>query len=134
MPFAPCSAACAIFRTADGPIVHDAIIIGAGAAGLMCALVAGKRGFRCALVDHASQAGRKLRLAGGGRGNVTNRRVGPEWYVGEQPRFAEGALRRCPPSLVLDMLDAFKAGMERALGDGACHVLSIRPVGGVRLV
>ena len=107
MPFAPCSAACAIFRTADGPIVHDAIIIGAGAAGLMCALVAGKRGFRCALVDHASQAGRKLRLAGGGRGNVTNRRVGPEWYVGEQPRFAEGALRRCPPSLVLDMLDAF---------------------------
>lgn len=87
--------------------MHDAIIIGAGAAGLMCALAAGKRGFRCALVDHAAQAGRKLRLAGGGRGNVTNLRIGPEWYVGEQPRFAEGALRRCPPSLVLDMLDAF---------------------------
>lgn len=92
--------------------MYDAIILGAGAAGLMCALTAGKRGFRCALVDHASQAGRKLRLAGGGRGNVTNRRMGADFYVGASPRFVEGALRRCPPSFVLDMLDAFDIPWE----------------------
>ena len=48
----------------------DALVIGAGAAGLMCALTAGRRGFSCALVDHSPVAGRKVRLAGGGKGPI----------------------------------------------------------------
>ena len=90
----------------------DAIILGAGAAGLFCALTAARRGARCVLVDHASLAGRKVRLSGGGKGNVTNRRMGPEYYVGADPAFCSRALRSCPPRLVLDWLDEWGFGWE----------------------
>ena len=76
-------------------MIRDAIILGAGAAGLMCAMTAGRRGFSCAVIDHSPVAGRKVRLAGGGKGNVTNRYISPEWYVGTQKGFPDTLLKRC---------------------------------------
>lgn len=90
----------------------DAIILGAGAAGLFCALTAGRRGVRVVLADHAPVIGRKVRLAGGGRGNLTNLRMGPEWYVGEQPAFCAAALRGFPPRLFLELLNTWGVPWE----------------------
>ncbi len=91
----------------------DLIILGAGASGLFCSLIAGRRGVRTMLVDHAPSAGRKVRLAGGGRGNFTNLHMGPEWYVSEDPDFCVPALRRCPPRLVLDELNRLGVAWEK---------------------
>ena len=85
-------------------MIRDAIILGAGAAGLMCAMTAGRRGFSCAVIDHSPVAGRKMRLAGGGKGNVTNRYIYPEWYVGTQKGFPDTLLKRCSTDFVLSML------------------------------
>lgn len=88
-------------------MIRDAIILGAGAAGLMCAMTAGRRGFSCAVIDHSPVAGRKVRLAGGGKGNVTNRYISPEWYVGTQKGFPDTLLKRCSTDFVLSMLASF---------------------------
>ncbi len=107
----------------------DALVIGAGAAGLMCALTAGRRGFSCALVDHSPVAGRKVRLAGGGKGNVTNRYIASEWYVGDQPGFPDRLLRRCSTAFVLDMLAEFGIGWEeRDYGQLFCTTQAVRLV------
>ncbi len=106
----------------------DLIILGAGASGLFCSLVAGRRGVRTALVDHAPSVGRKVCLAGGGRGNFTNLHMGPEWYVSEEPGFCVPVLRRCPPRLVLDELDRLGIAWEereegRIFGRGSASLL-----------
>ncbi|MBF0099253.1 MAG: NAD(P)/FAD-dependent oxidoreductase, partial [Magnetococcales bacterium] len=72
----------------------DLIVIGAGAAGLLCASEAGRRGRTVLLLDHAPQAGRKIALSGGGHGNITNRHLGKECYLSQQPAFCVHALRR----------------------------------------
>ncbi len=72
----------------------DAIIIGAGAAGLFCAARAGQRGRRVLLIDHAETIGEKIRISGGGRCNFTNLSVGPANYVSQNPHFARSALSR----------------------------------------
>ncbi len=72
----------------------DAIIIGAGAAGLMCALTAGGRGRRVLLLDHAPEAGRKILISGGGRCNFTNEHTAPDRFISGNPRFCTGALSR----------------------------------------
>lgn len=72
----------------------DAIVIGAGAAGMMCAAVAGQRGARVLLVDHAERLGEKIRISGGGRCNFTNLHAGPAHFVSENPQFARSALAR----------------------------------------
>jgi predicted Rossmann fold flavoprotein len=72
----------------------DAIILGAGAAGLMCALRAGQRGRRVLLLDHADQAGKKILISGGGRCNFTNLHVAPDRFLSRNPHFCRSALAR----------------------------------------
>ena len=88
-------------------MTSDLLVLGAGASGLMAALTAARRGFQCTVVDHAPVMGQKLRLAGGGKGNVTNLTMHTDWFTGEKVSFAATALRRCPPSLVLSWLKDF---------------------------
>jgi predicted Rossmann fold flavoprotein len=76
---------------------YDVLILGAGAAGLYCALEAGRRGLRVALLDHASQPGRKILISGGGRANFTHLHTRPENFLSENPHFAKSALARYPP-------------------------------------
>ncbi|WP_341644525.1 NAD(P)/FAD-dependent oxidoreductase [Thauera sp. SDU_THAU2] len=73
---------------------YDVIVIGAGAAGMMCAATAGQRGRRVLLVDHAEKLAEKIRISGGGRCNFTNRRVGAENYLCRNPHFVRSALSR----------------------------------------
>lgn len=72
----------------------DVIVIGAGAAGLMCAAEAGKRGRRVTVLDQSAKAGNKIRMSGGGRCNFTNYDVGPEHYLSHNPHFVKSALSR----------------------------------------
>ncbi len=73
---------------------HDLIIIGGGAAGLMCAGVAVKRGRRVLVLDHAVRVGEKIRISGGGRANFTNVLGSPANYLSDNPRFCVSALKR----------------------------------------
>ncbi len=87
-----------VARKDDGDSVaasaFDVIIIGAGAAGLMCAFTAGQRGRRVLLLDHAPQPGAKILISGGGRCNFTNTGTVPERFISANPHFCRSALRR----------------------------------------
>jgi predicted Rossmann fold flavoprotein len=72
----------------------DLLIIGAGAAGLMCAMEAGKRGRRVIVIDHARKPAEKIRISGGGRCNFTNLYASPEYYLSQNPRYCVSALSR----------------------------------------
>jgi predicted flavoprotein YhiN len=72
----------------------DAIVIGAGAAGLMCALTAGQRGAKVLLLDHLDKAGAKILISGGGRCNFTNLHCVPERFISANPHFHKSALGR----------------------------------------
>lgn len=72
----------------------DVIVVGAGAAGMMCAIEAGRRGRRVLLVDHAKRMGEKIRISGGGKCNFTNLDVTYEKFVSQNPRFAASCLSR----------------------------------------
>jgi predicted flavoprotein YhiN len=72
----------------------DAVIVGAGAAGLMCAISAGRRGRRVLVLDHADQPGKKILISGGGRCNFTNRDCAPDRFLSGNPRFCRSALAR----------------------------------------
>ena len=76
----------------------DAIVIGAGAAGMMCALTAGGRGRRVLLLDHLAEAGAKILISGGGRCNFTNEHTAADRFVSGNPRFAASALSRYTPA------------------------------------
>lgn len=76
------------------PTPVDVVVIGAGAAGLMCAIEAGQRGRRVVVLDHARAPGEKIRISGGGRCNFTNRDAGPRNYLSANPSFAISALKR----------------------------------------
>jgi hypothetical protein len=73
---------------------YDLIIIGAGAAGLMCAVEAGKRGRRVLVLDHAAKVAQKIRISGGGRANFTNLYMTPANFLSDNPRFCISALKR----------------------------------------
>jgi hypothetical protein len=75
----------------------DVIVLGAGAAGLFCAGIAGQRGLRVLLLDHAPKVGEKIRISGGGRCNFTNRDCGPGQFLSENPAFCHSALARYTP-------------------------------------
>ncbi|HUG24344.1 NAD(P)/FAD-dependent oxidoreductase [Piscinibacter sp.] len=72
----------------------DAVVVGAGAAGLFCAGVAGQRGLRVLLIDHADKLAEKIRISGGGRCNFTNRDAGPAQFLSANPHFCRSALAR----------------------------------------
>lgn len=75
----------------------DAVVVGAGAAGLFCAALAGQRGLKVLLVDHSPKLAEKIRISGGGRCNFTNREAGPANFLSENPAFCRSALARYTP-------------------------------------
>ncbi|WP_028879973.1 NAD(P)/FAD-dependent oxidoreductase [Terasakiella pusilla] len=75
-------------------IKTDVLIIGAGAAGMMCAIEAGKRGRKTLVLDHAKKLAEKIRISGGGRCNFTNMDVQPKNYISQNPHFCKSALKR----------------------------------------
>lgn len=99
----------------------DGVIIGAGGAGLMCALQAGQRGKRILLLDHAAKLGGKILISGGGRCNFTNLGAGPGNYVSKNPHFMKSALSRFTPSDFIAMVEAHGiAYHEKKLGQLFC--------------
>ena len=86
----------------------DAVILGAGAAGLMCAIEAGRCGLRVALLERAEKAGKKILISGGGRCNFTNLHCGPENFLSENPDFCRSALARYTSADFLKLLEKHK--------------------------
>src|SRR5690242_20508260 len=99
----------------------DALILGAGAAGLMCALEAGKRGRRVAVLERAERAGKKILISGGGRCNFTNIHCRPENFISENPHFAKSALARYTPSDFIALVEKHRIHYhEKTLGQLFC--------------
>ena len=99
----------------------DVVVIGAGAAGMMCAIEAGKRGRRVLIVDHASAAGEKIRISGGGRCNFTNLHTSPAAFVSANPRFCLSPLKRYTPADFIALVEAHGvAWHEKTLGQLFC--------------
>ena len=99
----------------------DVLIVGAGAAGMMCAIEAGKRGRRVRVIDHASAPGEKIRISGGGRCNFTNLGTSGANFLSENPRFALSALKRFTQHDFLKMVERHGiAWHEKTLGQLFC--------------
>jgi hypothetical protein len=99
----------------------DVIVLGAGAAGLMCAAVAGQRGRRVAVLEHNGQPGRKILISGGGRCNFTNLHCGPENFVSYNPHFAKSALALYEPRHFIELVERYGiAWHEKTLGQLFC--------------
>jgi predicted Rossmann fold flavoprotein len=100
---------------------HDAIILGAGAAGLMCAITAGQRGRRVLLLDHAAEPGAKILISGGGRCNFTNTATTPERFLSDNPHFARSALDRYTPDHFIALVQRHGIAFhEKAKGQLFC--------------
>src|SRR5436190_18209040 len=84
---------------------YDAIILGAGAAGMMCASQAGRRGLRVLVLERAEKPGRKILISGGGRCNFTNLHTAPERFLSANPHFAKSALSRYTPHDFLALVE-----------------------------
>ena len=103
------------------PQTTDVLIVGAGAAGMMCAIEAGRRGRSVRILDHARAPGEKIRISGGGRCNFTNTGTSPANFLGENPRFATSALKRFSQHDFVKRVD--RAGIawhEKTLGQLFC--------------
>lgn len=102
-------------------MTYDAIVLGAGAAGMMCAMTAGARGRRVLLADHADAPGKKILISGGGRCNFTNLHTAPDRYLSANPHFAKSALRRYTPQDFLALVERHGiAWHEKTLGQLFC--------------
>jgi predicted Rossmann fold flavoprotein len=103
------------------PRSFDAIIIGAGAAGMFCAALAGQRGRRILLIDHSLEPGRKIVISGGGRCNFTNIRATADNYLSANPHFAKSALSRFTPADFIALVDRYRITWhEKTLGQLFC--------------
>ncbi|MDQ3230007.1 MAG: NAD(P)/FAD-dependent oxidoreductase [Pseudomonadota bacterium] len=103
----------------------DALVIGGGAAGLMCALTAGQRGKRVLVIEHANRVGKKILMSGGGRCNFTNTGTSPQNFLSANPHFCKSALARYTPSDFLGMVERHGiAWHEKELGQLFCDVSS----------
>ena len=99
----------------------DVIVLGAGAAGMMCAAEAGKRGKRVLLIDHYHKLGEKIRISGGGRCNFTNLNTRPESFLSTNPHFCRSALARYTPQDFIKLVDSHGiAWHEKTLGQLFC--------------
>ncbi|CUW41396.1 Putative oxidoreductase with FAD/NAD(P)-binding domain [Magnetospirillum sp. XM-1] len=99
----------------------DVIVIGAGAAGLMCAALASARGRRVVVLDHNDQPGRKILISGGGKCNFTNRTVTPAQYLSANPHYATSALKRFGPADFLELMKRYRIAFhEREHGQLFC--------------
>ncbi|HKP37300.1 MAG TPA: FAD-dependent oxidoreductase [Pyrinomonadaceae bacterium] len=99
----------------------DVIIIGAGAAGLFCAIEAGKRGRRVLVIEHADRVGKKIAISGGGRCNFTNTGTSPDNFISRNPHFCKSALARYTPADFIALVE--KHGIayhEKKLGQLFC--------------
>lgn len=102
-------------------MTYDAIVLGGGAAGLMCAAVAGQRGKRVLLIEQSPEPGRKILISGGGRCNFTNLHTAPDRYLSRNPHFAKSALSRYAPSDFLALVESYGiAWHEKTLGQLFC--------------
>jgi len=88
--------------------VLDVAVIGAGAAGMMCAAVAGQRGKSVVLIDHAGKLAEKIRISGGGRCNFTNLHAGPQNFLSQNPHFCKSALSRYKPQDFIDLMKRYR--------------------------
>ena len=99
----------------------DAVVLGGGAAGLMCALEAGRRGRRVAVIERAERAGKKILISGGGRCNFTNIHCRPENFISANPHFAKSALARYTPSDFIALVEKHRIPYhEKTLGQLFC--------------
>jgi predicted Rossmann fold flavoprotein len=104
---------------------YDAIVIGAGAAGMMCALTAGGRGLRVLVVEHANKVGKKILMSGGGRCNFTNTGATPANYLSANPHFCKSALARYTPAQFIELVERHRISYhEKTLGQLFCDVSS----------
>jgi predicted Rossmann fold flavoprotein len=100
---------------------HDVVVIGAGAAGMMCAAQAGQRGRRVLLIEHYDVVGEKIRISGGGRCNFTNVNAGPTHYLSRNPDFCRSALARYTPAHFVRLVERYGiAYHEKKLGQLFC--------------
>ena len=102
-------------------MIWDVLILGAGAAGMMAAIEAGRRGRKVLVIDHAKAPGEKIRISGGGRCNFTNLNIAPDRFLSQNPRFALSALKRFTQWDFIARMDA--AGIawhEKTLGQLFC--------------
>src|SRR3977135_4059908 len=111
----------------EAPLPHsavhkfDAVILGAGAAGLLCAIEAGKRGRRIAVLERADRAGKKILISGGGRCNFTNLYCQPENFISANPHFAKSALARYTPADFIVLVEKHRIPYhEKTLGQLFC--------------
>lgn len=100
---------------------YDAIILGAGGAGLMCAAIAGQRGRKVLLIDHADDPGKKILISGGGRCNFTNSNTAPDRYLSANKHFAKSALSRYTAQDFITLVNSYDiAWHEKTLGQLFC--------------
>jgi len=99
----------------------DVVIVGAGAAGMMCAAEAGRRGRKVLILDHAKEPGEKIRISGGGRCNFTNVNASPANFLSSNPGFCISALKRYTPRDFITLVDRYRISWhEKALGQLFC--------------
>ena len=99
----------------------DVVVLGAGAAGLMCAIQAGRRGRRVLLLDHADKAGKKMLISGGGRCNFTNIHCRAENFLSANPHFAKSPLARYTPADIIALVEKHRIPYhEKTLGQLFC--------------
>ncbi|KAB8043327.1 BaiN/RdsA family NAD(P)/FAD-dependent oxidoreductase [Janthinobacterium aquaticum] len=100
----------------------DVAVIGAGAAGMMCAAVAAQQGKRVVVIDHAAKLAEKIRISGGGRCNFTNTHAGPQNFLSENPHFCKSALSRYTPQDFLALVKKHRIGYhEKHKGQQFCN-------------
>src|SRR5271163_2560406 len=100
----------------------DAIIVGAGAAGLMCALTAGSRGRRVLILERNERPGAKILISGGGRCNFTNLETPPECFISANPHFCKSALSRYTPGDFIALVKKHPIPFhEKTLGQLFCY-------------
>src|SRR5689334_19788812 len=99
----------------------DVIIVGGGAAGLMCAIEAGKRGRKVLVIERAERLGKKILISGGGRCNFTNLHARPENFLSESPDFCKSALARYTPGDFIALVEKHHVAYhEKKLGQLFC--------------
>ena len=100
---------------------YDVIIIGAGAAGMMSAIEAGKRGRKVLLVDHYKKIGEKIRISGGGRCNFTNINTNPSKFLSQNPKFVRSALSQYTQNDFINLINKYEIKFhEKKLGQLFC--------------
>ena len=97
----------------DKPAIYDVIILGAGAAGLMAALTAAKRGRKVLILEKSNKVGKKILMSGGGRCNFTNQFVTADNFLSHNHHFCKGALSRYSSQDFIDMVEQYNIKYEK---------------------